>query len=90
MLSFSRLLLMGSLICVPYYAFSADEFSEVKDAQDQVSEYRALRKACAITKGEQRKICFSQLNASTQGYQKAKKFLAMQQPSGGALLGQAQ
>ncbi len=89
MVSFYRVMSLVLLGCLPVYSVSAEEPDQVREAQTQVNEYRALRRACAVTQGEQRKLCFSRLNDSTAGYQKAKKFLAMQQPSG-ALLGQAQ
>lgn len=77
MLPFSRCILLALTVGIPGYALAADRPAEVKNAQTLVNEYRALRKACAITKGDQRKVCFSQLNDSTASYQKAKEVLAM-------------
>lgn len=72
-------------------AYSSVDIAEIEAAQAQVKEYRALRRACSITKGEQRKVCFSQLNAATEDYKKAKRVLAMHRPSGEQqMLGQAQ
>ncbi len=69
----------------------AAEVDEVKTAQNQVNDYRALRHACAITQGEQRRVCFSQLNDATEDYKRAKKVLAMAKlASKQQLIGQAQ
>ena len=45
-------------------------------AQETVDGYKALRKACSITAGDQRKVCFSQLREATKDYKAAQKVLA--------------
>ncbi len=69
---------------------AVDPADDVRLAEKRVNEYRSLRRACVITKGAQRRECFAQLNAATQGYKRAKKVLAIHQPSNEfPLIGQA-
>lgn len=80
---------LGALMSSMTYA--SVDIADVKVAQAQVNDYRALRRACAITQGEQRYVCFSQLNEATEGYKKAKQVLSLYQSSEDQqLLGQAQ
>lgn len=83
---------LATLIVVFVSSFAgAAEVDEVQVAQDQVDNYRALRHACSITQGEQRRVCFSQLNDATEDYKRAKKVLAMAKlASKQQLIGQAQ
>ncbi len=72
------------------FAVAAD-VDQVALAQSQVDDYRALRHACAVTRGEQRRVCFSQLNNATEGYKQAKKLLSIAKlESQKQLIGQAQ
>lgn len=70
----TRLVFLATLLSLPTLAFA--ESTEVAEAKNQVEQYRALRRACSITNGDQRKACFSQLNAATLQYKEAKQFLA--------------
>lgn len=65
------------------FAFSEANIDQVKVAQNQVAEYKALRYECATTHGTKRKACFSELHAATDGYKKAKKVLGNQRLKGG-------
>ncbi len=72
------------------FAVAAD-VDQVALAQSEVDDYRALRHACAVTQGEQRRICFSQLNNATESYKEAKKLLSSAKlESQQQLIGQAQ
>lgn len=93
MRAFIKAFLMVSIGLFPFSAFSSsDNLTLYKDAENNVKQYRALRRACSITQGEQRRACFAQLNESTEDYKKAKKILSMQSPqaSGEPLLGRAE
>jgi len=79
------------LLCVSSLSFAAVEVDELQTAKSQVEDYRALRRACSITQGDQRKACFSQLHAATPAYREAKKLLSARgEVAGYPLLGQAQ
>lgn len=79
--------LLGS---VSFAANASVDLEEVKAAQEQVNDYRALRRACAITQGEQRRVCFSQLHDATPAYKKAKQVLSLHHNAEQPLIGQAQ
>lgn len=65
-------------ISAPALAVSNSAPLTLADAHTAVDEYRALRRACAITVGEQRKICFKELNGSNEQYKQAKKLISEQ------------
>ncbi len=84
-----KILAVSAVIFASSFATAAD-YQEVKAAQEQVKDYRALRRACAITKGESRRECFSQLDALTESYRSAKRVLASEKAHSPQLIGQAQ
>ena len=89
-----KLALLAILTCASSFTLAGAEMnlSDERTASERVAEYKALRKACAITRGEQRQECFAQLNAATEDYKRAKKALAMEQPAQDQVpvIGQAQ
>ncbi len=84
-----KILAASAVIFASSFATAAD-YQEVKAAEEQVSDYRALRRACAITQGDQRRECFSQLEAATEDYRRAKHVLAVEKMNRQQLIGQAQ
>lgn len=88
-MSMTKVLAASALLITSSFAFGA-EHNEVKAAEEAVNEYRILRRACSITQGDQRRVCFSQLSAATEDYKKAKKVLAQNLESSRPLIGQAQ
>lgn len=89
--SFIKALSVATLLgSVSLAANASVDMEEVKAAQEQVNDYRALRRACAITQGEQRRVCFSQLHDATPAYKKAKQVLSLYQNAEQPLIGQAQ
>ncbi|MFL0809807.1 MAG: hypothetical protein K6L76_05280 [Agarilytica sp.] len=85
-----KVLSASALVLASSFSFGA-EHNEVKAAQEAIDEYRLLRRACSITQGEQRRVCFSQLSAATEDYKKAKKVLASTDSGDSRpLIGQAQ
>ncbi len=89
-MSLAKFVAASLIIVGSGFASAADE-DLLTLAQNQVDDYRALRHACAITQGEQRRVCFSQLNSATASYKEAKKILSMAKiESQKQLIGQAQ
>lgn len=90
-MSLVKILAACAVVLASTVAYAAEEYNEVKSVQDQVNDYRALRHACSVTRGEQRRVCFSQLRAATEDYKKAKKALALEKASSQQqLVGQVQ
>lgn len=87
-----RVFITLSICLFPQFGFaSSDTLTSYQDAENNVKQYRALRRACSITQGEQRRACFAQLNESTEDYKRAKKILSMQNPeTDGPLLGRTE
>lgn len=83
------LLICSTLAFADNYGVDAYASQKLKDAQQQIDDYRALRRACSITQGEQRRLCFSRLSDATDGYTKAKSILRSQDASS-TLLGQVE
>ncbi|VUD68207.1 hypothetical protein TDB9533_04040 [Thalassocella blandensis] len=83
------LLMCSTLAFADNYGVGAYASYEIKEAQQQVDDYRALRRACSITQGEQRRLCFSRLSDATDTYTKAKTILKSQEASS-PLLGQVE
>lgn len=80
---------------VTLFVFAAFAHSDIEpvytlaQAQKQVDDYRALRRACSITRGEQRRVCFSRLSQATDNYTKAKEVLKMYEDAS-PMLGQVE
>lgn len=65
--------LLSPLVCHA----ETEHIYQVVEAQKRVEDYRALRRACAITKGDQRRVCSARLSEATDEYVKAKNMLKM-------------
>ncbi len=90
-MSLVKILVASAVVLASTFAFAAEGNNEAKSAQEKVSDYRALRHACSVTRGEQRRVCFSQLKAATDSYKIAKRTLALEKSaSQKQLIGQAQ
>lgn len=49
---------------------------ELESAEAVVASYKELRKYCSITRGDERRACFRELNQANDSYQTAKSILA--------------
>lgn len=73
-----RIIVLVVALCLPAVSFAdVEKRYHISEAQKQVDDYRALRRACSITRGEQRRHCFSRLSEATDSYIKAKNLLKM-------------
>ncbi len=90
-MSLVKILVASAVVLASTLTFAAEGHNGVKSAQEEVDDYRALRHACSVTRGEQRRVCFRQLKAATDSYKVAKRALALEKStSQKQLIGQAQ
>ena len=73
----TQYLIFGSILVLSSPVYAKADFEEIRVAQQQVSEYRELRRACVGMALEKKYRCYNELNAMTEQYKKAKQFLAM-------------
>lgn len=79
MMRYLRTMVFGAMFASAS-AIAVASRDDVIAAQNTVEEYKALRKTCAITQGDERKECFSQLRATIDDYKQAKRLLATSGP----------
>jgi len=58
-------------------AFAKVDFSEIRAAQQQVTDYRELRRTCTNLSLAEKQKCYNRLSSMTEEYKKAKRFLAV-------------
>lgn len=72
-----RSIAIGLLFVAPSHALAKADLDEIRAAQQQVNDYRQLRRNCTSLSLERKHACYSELNAKTRDYKEAKRFLAM-------------
>lgn len=65
-----------TIAATPVLAEGTHNFSDKAEANAVVSEYKALRNQCTLSRGDERKSCFNALNKQNDLYASAKKYLA--------------